>query len=251
MPIRILLAEDDQAISMGLEYALRESGYEVACFPDLPSAREAACTGEYDLYLLDITLPGGSGYELCRQIRQLEREDPSRPSAPVIFLTALDDEVNVVMGLDMGADDYITKPFRLRELQSRIKSVLRRAGRGGEDGPSGTQPSSSGMIRLGELEVYTGRAQVRRRGEEIPLTALEYRLLLTFLNNRGQVLSRGQLLESIWDVEGDFVNDNTLTVYIKRLRDKLEDNPAAPVLIKTVRGMGYLMDGEVESHGAK
>ena len=245
MSIRILLAEDDQAISMGLEYALRESGYEVETYADLPSAREAVRCGSYDLYLLDITLPGGSGYELCRQIKAGEREEPARTGTPVIFLTALDDEVNVVMGLDMGADDYITKPFRLGELQSRIKSVLRRSGRrdGGPEGPD------SGVLRLGEVEVCTSRAQVRRRGEEVPLTALEYRLLLTFLNNRGQVLSRTQLLESIWDVDGDFVNDNTLTVYIKRLRDKLEDNPAAPALIRTVRGLGYLM--EVESHGAQ
>lgn len=244
MPIRILLAEDDQAISMGLEYALCEAGYQVDSFPDLPSAREAVFSGGYDLYLLDISLPGGNGYELCRLVREREREAPSRSGAAVIFLTALDDEGSVVMGLDMGADDYITKPFRLRELQSRIQSVLRRSGRRGEES-SGGQP----VIRLGEVEVNTSRAQVRRHGAEVALTALEYRLFLTFLNNRGRVLSRSQLLEAIWDVEGDFVNDNTLTVYIKRLRDKLEDNPAAPVLIKTVRGMGYLM--EEGSYGAK
>ena len=152
---------------------------------------------------------------------------------PVIFLTAMDDEVNVVMGLDMGADDYITKPFRVRELLSRIRSVLRRAHRGGEN---------LHQLTIGSLTVNTQEARVWKRGEEVFLTALEYRLLLTFLNHPGQVLTRSQLLEGIWDVAGDFVNDNTLTVYIKRLREKLEDNPQAPQIIKTVRGVGYKLE---------
>ena len=196
----ILLVEDDRAIVMGLTYSLEQEGYQVTVQEDCPSALKVLEEQTFDLCLLDLTLPGGSGYDVCRRVKELG-------DTPVIFLTAMDDEVNVVMGLDMGADDYITKPFRVRELLSRIRSVLRRARRGGEN-----------------------------------LTALEYRLLLTFLNHPGQVLTRSQLLEGIWDVAGDFVNDNTLTVYIKRLREKLEDNPQAPQIIKTVRGVGYKLE---------
>src|SRR5690606_20230913 len=144
--------------------------------------------------------------------------------------TAFDDEVNVGMGLDMGADDYITKPFRVRELQSRINSVLRRYQRD-------SQPKTA--IRMGDIQVDTANGKVHKGPDEILLTALEYRLLLIFANHLGQVLTRAQLLDRIWDVGGDFVNDNTLTVYIKRLREKLEDDPQQPTLIKTVRGMGY------------
>ena len=180
----------------------------------------------FSLYLLDLTLPGGSGYDLCRRAKQLG-------DSPVIFLTAMDDEVNVVMGLDMGADDYISKPFRVRELISRIKSVLRRYRKG--DG-------GKAAVSLGPVRVNLGEAKVWKNGEEVVLTALEYRLLLTFLNHPGQTLSRGQLLEGIWDVAGDFVNDNTLTVYIKRLREKLEQDPQKPQIIKTVRGVGYKIE---------
>lgn len=150
---------------------------------------------------------------------------------PVIFLTAFDNEINVVTGFDLGADDYISKPFRVRELLARIKSVLRRCS--GE--------TAEGMVVIGDMTVNTSEARVQIRGEEVILTAMEYRLLLSFINNRGRVLSRQQLLEDIWDVDGDFVNDNTLTVYIKRLRDKIEKDANDPVLIKTVRGMGYIL----------
>ena len=179
----------------------------------------------------DINLPDGNGYDVCRLIK--EQED-----VPVIFLTASDAEVNVVMGLEMGADDYICKPFRINELMARIKAVLRRSGRGSE----------TAVERIGNICVYTGEAKVTKKDEKtgreevIELTALEYRLLLTFINNRGQVLTRTGLLQDMWDVDGDFVNDNTLTVYIKRLRDKIEENPSEPKIIKTVRGMGYITD---------
>jgi len=173
--------------------------------------------------LFDLQLPDGSGYELCKMVK--ERRD-----IPVIFLTVIDDEVNVVMGLDMGADDYITKPFRVRELLSRIKSVLRRY----------QKPSQvNSIMDIDDIRINTLEGKVFKNGAEIALTALEYRLLLIFGNHIGQVLSRNQLLEQIWDVAGDFVNDNTLTVYIKRLREKLEDDPGHPTLIKTVRGLGY------------
>ena len=148
----------------------------------------------------------------------------------MIFLSASGDEYSVVTGLELGADDYIAKPFRPRELVSRIRSVLRRTGR------------SQSVLTAGSVRVDTDRASVTKSGKELSLSALEYRLLLVFLNHRGQVLSRAKLLEEIWDVAGDYVNDNTLTVYIKRLRDKLEDDPQEPVLIRTVRGVGYRME---------
>lgn len=222
----ILLVEDDRAIVMGLTYSLEQEGYQVTVQEDRPSALKVLEEQTFDLCLLDLTLPGGSGYDVCRRVKELG-------DTPVIFLTAMDDEVNVVMGLDMGADDYITKPFRVRELLSRIRSVLRRARRGGEN---------LHQMTIGSLTVNTQEARVWKRGEEVFLTALEYRLLLTFLNHPGQVLTRSQLLEGIWDVAGDFVNDNTLTVYIKRLREKLEGNPQAPQIIKTVRGVGYKLE---------
>lgn len=222
----ILLVEDDRAIVMGLTYSLEQEGYQVTVQEDCPSTLKVLEEQTFDLCLLDLTLPGGSGYDVCRRVKELG-------DTPVIFLTAMDDEVNVVMGLDMGADDYITKPFRVRELLSRIRSVLRRARRGGEN---------LHQLTIGPLTVNTQEARVWKRGEEVFLTALEYRLLLTFLNHPGQVLTRSQLLEGIWDVAGDFVNDNTLTVYIKRLREKLEDNPQAPQIIKTVRGVGYKLE---------
>lgn len=218
----ILLVEDDQTIAMGLEYSLRQEGYETVWSRDAESARKALGQ-DIGLVLLDVGLPGDNGFTLCSEIKA-ERD------IPVIFLTACDEEVNVVMGLDMGADDYITKPFRIRELLSRIRTVLRRYDKGREN------PS---VFQLGNVSVHTAEGKIYKNGTEVLLTAMEYRLLMTFLTNSGHILSRAQLLESIWDVAADFVNDNTLTVYIKRLRDKLEDNPQDPQLIRTVRGMGY------------
>lgn len=219
--MELLLLEDDRTIGEGLEYALTAEGYGVTLCNKVSAAKKALENKNFDLYILDLTLPDGSGYEVCSRIRE-------KTNAPVIFLTAFDDEINVVRGLEMGADDYITKPFRLRELLARIKAVLKRAG--GE---------SVSEIRLGAVTVNLKEGKVYKDGAQVFMTALEYRLFLTLVNNRGQVLTRSQLLESIWDVAGDFVNDNTLSVYIKRIRDKLEDNPNDPKLIKTVRGRGY------------
>lgn len=234
--MKILLVEDDDAIAMGLKYSLEKEGYEVTHIKTAAEAKAVWKINEYDLCILDINLPDGSGYDICRFLKESE-------DIPVIFLTAVDAEVNVVMGLELGADDYICKPFRVNELMARIKSVLRRAGKGdkGSDAASGTEI-------LGNLCIYTNEAKVTIKDENtgkeesIELTALEYRLLLTFLNNRGVVLTRNQLLSCMWDISGDFVNDNTLTVYIKRLRDKIEKDPSDPKLIKTVRGMGYIVD---------
>lgn len=221
--MKILVVEDDKIIASGLEYSLEKEGFSIVLCSDVESGKKAFVENEFCLCLLDVSLPDGSGYELCKIIR-------GKSDVPIIFLTACDDEVNVVMGLDMGADDYITKPFRLRELISRIKSVLRRYNK---------EDDSSIIIEINKLRINTLEAKVYKNGKEVNLTALEYRLLLIFVNNKGQVLSRSQLLEGIWDVVGDFVNDNTLTVYIKRIREKLEDDPQKPAIIKTVRGLGY------------
>ncbi|WP_103109571.1 response regulator transcription factor [Brevibacillus reuszeri] len=223
--MNILLVEDDKTIASGLEYSLQQDQFSTVLCHDVASAKKVITDqlDQFSLCLFDLSLPDGSGYELCKMVKQ-------HSDIPVIFLTAVDDEVNVVMGLDMGADDYITKPFRIRELLSRIKSVLRRYHK---------QPQTKTVIEIDPIRVHTLEGKVYKHGVEIQLTALEYRLLLIFANHLGQILSRNQLLEQIWDIAGDFVNDNTLTVYMKRLREKLEDDPKAPTIIKTVRGLGY------------
>lgn len=222
--MRIFVLEDDEAIGIGLSYTLESEKYEVTLVKTVAAAKKTVENEEFDLYILDLTLPDGNGYEVCSLIK-------SKGDLPVIFLTAYDDEINVVTGFELGADDYISKPFRVRELLARVKSVLRRY----------SKDNADGIVKIGELSVNTAEARVLLRGEEVILTAMEYRLLLSFVNNRGTVLTRRKLLEEIWDVDGDFVNDNTLTVYIKRLRDKIENDPNDPQYIKTVRGMGYLM----------
>ena len=221
--MKILILEDDTTIAMGLEYSLIQEGYTVVTSSTVKQAISIIEEDKVDLALLDLTLPDGSGYEVCKAAKH-------NRDIPVIFLTACDDEVNVVLGLDMGADDYVTKPFRIRELISRIKSVLRRHNQADR---------TKSVFQFDNIRINTLQAKVYKDNEEILLTALEYRLLLTFINNEGQVLSRSQLLQSIWDITGDFVGDNTVTVYIKRLREKLEDNPSEPKIIKTVRGLGY------------
>ncbi len=223
----IFLLEDDDAIAMGLSYSLKNEGYTVTVAKSVSQALEIINKKNFSMYLIDLTLPDGSGYSVCKRIKEIG-------DFPVIFLTAYDDEVNVVMGFELGADDYITKPFRLKELLVRIKSVFRRY----------NNDSGDGKIKVKDLVVNTNEAKVYKNGNEIVLTAMEYRLLLILLNNRGCVLSRTQLLENIWDVAGDFVEDNTLTVYIKRLRDKIEENPTEPKYIKTIRGLGYIIENE-------
>ncbi|SER56080.1 response regulator transcription factor [Salipaludibacillus aurantiacus] len=223
--MQILLVEDDKTIASGLDYSLQQEQFETNLCYDAKSAENVIETelNDIGLCLFDLSLPDGSGYDLCRLVKK-------RRDVPVIFLTAIDDEVNVVMGLDMGADDYITKPFRIRELVSRIKTVLRRYEK---------QTKTVPMIEIDNIRIHTLKGKVYKNGNEVNITALEYRLFLIFANHIGQVFSRNQLLEQIWDVAGDFVNDNTLTVYIKRLRNKLEDDPQNPKVIKTIRGLGY------------
>lgn len=221
----IFLLEDDEAVGIGLTYSLENEGYNVTLAKSVKEAEKIIDEKEFSLYILDLTLPDGSGYDVCKRIK-------AKGDLPVIFLTAYDDEVNVIMGFELGADDYISKPFRVKELMLRIKSVMRRY----------SNETSDGIIKINNLKINTNEAKVYKNNEEIILTAMEYRLLLILLSNRGKVLSRTALLENIWDVAGDFVEDNTLTVYIKRLRDKIEEDPAKPEFIKTVRGLGYVIE---------
>lgn len=225
--MNIFVLEDDNAIGIGLRYALENEGYSVTICKSVKEAMKTISASSFSLYLLDLTLPDGNGYDVCKAVK-------AQGDLPVIFLTAFDDEINVVTGFDLGADDYISKPFRVRELLARIRSVLKRYSRENDDG----------IIKIGNITVNTNQAKVFKNGGEIILTAMEYRLLLIMINNAGHILSRNQLLEELWDVEGDFVNDNTLTVYIKRLRDKIEEDAADPKIIKTVRGLGYLVENE-------
>lgn len=225
--MNIFLLEDDDAIGIGLTYSLKKEGYKVTIAKTVSEGIKTVSEKDFSLYILDLTLPDGNGYDVCKKIKE-------KGDLPVIFLTAYDDEVNVVMGFELGADDYITKPFRVKELLVRIKSVLRRY----------YKDSADGIVKIKDLTINTNEAKVYKGDKEVLLTAMEYRLLLILLNNRGNVLSRNRLLENIWDVDGDFVEDNTLTVYIKRLRDKIEEDPTNPEYVKTVRGLGYMIEND-------
>lgn len=218
----VLLVDDDTSIVSNLRTFLNQEGFQVTSANNQKETIDLLDSGQYhfDLALLDVSLPDGSGFSLCSAIK-------ANSDIPVIFLTASDDEYSVVAGLDLGADDYIPKPFRPRELISRMNSVLRRYHRG-------SQP-----LEYHELKADTVRGLVYKNNVELTLSALEYRLLLLFLSNQGIVLTRSRLLDELWDMAGEFVNDNTLTVYIKRLREKIEADPAHPEYIKTIRGLGY------------
>lgn len=220
---KILLVEDDKTIVTNLTEYLRSEGYDIKTASGQASALSLAESEPFDLVLLDISLSDGNGFAVCKAIK-------SEHNTPVIFLTASGDEYSTVTGFELGADDYISKPFRPRELVSRIKNILRLTG------------GTGAVIRIEDIIVDTVKGTASKNGRDLNLSALEYRLLLVFLNNRGRILSRNQLLESIWDIAGDFVNDNTLTVYIKRLREKIEDDPQNPAIIKTVRGIGYKVE---------
>ncbi len=220
---RILLVEDDKSIVEKLSEFLISENFAVDSARGQDEALKKLESGAYDLVLLDISLADGNGFSVCTVIK-------TEYGIPVIFLTASGDEYSTVTGFNVGADDYVPKPFRPRELVSRIKNVLRREGKNG------------GVIEVHGIRVDTVRGIATRGGRELYLSALEYRLLLVFLNNRGSVLSRGKLLEEVWDVAGEYVGDNTLTVYIKRLRDKIEDDPQNPEIITTVRGLGYRVE---------
>lgn len=226
----VLVVEDDEIIAEGLTISLEQEGYQVLKAETQAKALELLeSDAEIDISLLDINLPDGDGYTVCRQIRKKSR-------MPIIFLTACDDEIHTVLALEQGADDYISKPFRIRELLARMKAILRRSGTYAD-----TQEKDKSIISVGDAKVNIHTAKVYREDEEIVLTAMEYKLLLIFIQHRGENISRQQILSRIWDDAGDFVNDNTLSVYIKRLRKKLGDSEDSQ-LIQTVRGIGYRME---------
>ncbi|MEG1004145.1 response regulator transcription factor [Clostridium sp.] len=220
---KILVVEDDITILSALEFTLVDEGYEVKLCKSVEEAIKEVNTEEFDLVLLDLMLPDGSGYDVCKAIRE-------KSEVPVIFLTACDEEVNVVMGLELGADDYITKPFKIRELLARIKANLRR---------HSNLKKNSDIIKIDEFKINTKEIEVKKNNEILFLTTMEYKLLLKLIQNKDTILSRNQILESLWDVDGEFVNDNTLTVFMKRLRKKIEDDEKNPKHIITVRGLGY------------
>lgn len=220
---RLLLLEDDQSLIDGLVYALTKEGFALDVAMTVREARAQLAVQAYDLLLLDQTLPDGSGLALCEEVRA------GGNAVPIIFLTAMDEEIQVIRALDAGGDDYITKPFKLGELCSRIRAQLRRSGMLRQQEQ---EPVSEGTVRI-----EGGRAY--REKEPLELTATELRLLACFLRNRGQVLTREQLLAALWDEDANFVDDNTLSVYIRRLREKVERDPSSPQHLRTVRGLGY------------
>ena len=222
---KLLLVEDDTTLAMGIEYSLKNEGYTVDTAHNYSKAMEFIDSCEYDLTILDIQLPDGNGFDLCKHIRKVS-------NAPVIFLTAKDEEVNIVMGLDIGGDDYITKPFRLKELLSRINAVLRRT----------SAKAQSHLFISNDVKVNIIESKVYKKDEQIYLTPSEYKLLVFLMQNPRQVLLRSKILEKLWDLDGEFVDDNSLSVYIKRLREKIEDDHIKPEYIKTIRGRGYMWD---------
>ena len=223
--MNVLLVEDDPDITRTLSELLVSEGWGVRCVRTQRDAIEAALGDSADVVLLDVTLAEGNGFAVCSAIKE------AKPSLPVIFLTAADDEFNTVAGLSMGADDYVAKPFRPLELLARIKAVIRRL-----------KPADQ-AIRLGSVVVDPVRARVSKNGVEVELSAIEYRLLLLFATQAGRVVTREMMREALWEDAGAYVEDNTLSVYIKRLRDKIEDDPSDPRLIRTVRGIGYKAEG--------
>lgn len=219
--MKILLVEDNEGIIMGLEYLLEQEGYTCLVARRRREAERLLERESPDLLLLDIALPDGDGYQLCQAIR-------NQYAFPIIFLTAREEEDDVVRAFDLGADDYVTKPFRNRELLSRIKNVLRRGDR------------NSKLLQCGNITLDTETGKVRVAGEEVTLTKLEYKILSSMMSRPGKLFTREEILADVWDISGNFVNDNTLSVTMKRIREKLGDMDGK--VIKTVRGMGYRME---------
>lgn len=225
--MKILLVEDDITLAMGIEYSLKNEGFQVKHAEDINSAKEFISSFDFDMILLDVTLPDGNGFTLCKEIRESS-------DIPIIFLTACDEEVNVVMGLDMGADDYLTKPIRVRELIARINAVCRR---------KGINKENTDRITCKDLNIYPLKYEVYKGDKKLQLTSVEYKLMLMLIENAGNVLTRKQILEKLWDIEGDFIEEKTLNVYVKRLREKLGED-SENTYIETVRGIGYKWIGD-------
>ena len=226
--MNLLIIEDDEAIRMGLNYYLKEESFNVIDAKNAKEGKELYKNNKIDIVLLDINLPDQNGFELFKELKKIKE-------IPIIFLTANDLEVSIVRGLDMGADDYITKPFKARELVSRIKNVLRR-----------TNKNNSNLIKIKDITIDLNQAKVLKKGIDVMLTALEYKIFITLALNPNIVFTREKILADIWDVNEEFLNDNTLTVYIKRIREKIENDPANPRIIETVRGVGYKIGGNNE-----
>ena len=224
---KLLLLEDDLSLVTGLGFAFRRQGYALDTARTLAEAERLWAGGKYDLLVLDVSLPDGTGFDFCREVRHTSR-------VPILFLTASDEETNVVMGLDMGGDDYITKPFKLGILLSRVNALLRRSQ---NFAPAGAELCSGG------IRVLPLQGQVFKNGEKLDLTAAEYKLLCYFMRNPGRVLTKEQILDQLWDHESGCIDSSALTVYIRRLRMKIEDDPGAPQRLVTVRGMGYKWNG--------
>lgn len=222
---RLLLLEDDASLIDGLQYSLIKNGFELDVARTKQEALRLLSNAKlYDLLLLDVTLPDGTGFEVCEQVRQ------SKSAVPIIFLTAADEEVSVIKGLDIGGDDYITKPFKLGELCSRIRALLRRAG---------AAANSQSTIICGDIFINLADCRVLLNGTKLELTPAEYRLVCLLVKNAGRVVTRNMILDELWDGTGSFVDDNTLSVYIRRLREKIEQTPSQPSHLLTVRGFGY------------
>lgn len=222
------MLEDDAALIDGLRYALLKQGYEIETARSVAEAKR--CLGHsFDLLLLDVSLPDGTGFEVCESVRK------SGNPVPVLFLTASDDEMSIVRGLDGGGDDYVTKPFRLGELCSRINALLRRAG---------AVNGEKMILRSGDVTIDLQRGKAFRGDEPLELTGAEYRLLVLLVQNQGIVVTRNRILEQLWDEGGNFVDDNTVSVYIRRLREKIEEEPSRPRRLLTARGFGYRWEAE-------
>lgn len=227
--IKILLLEDDTTLASGIKYFLNRENYYVDIANSCKEAMDLIDKTEYDLYLLDVMLPDGNGFEICQEIRK-------NKITPIIFLTAQDDEENIVRGLDIGGDDYIGKPFRTKELLSRIKAIMRRS----------NKSSRKETVISGDIKVNLLESKVYKGEQILWLTPSEYKLLLIFINNFNQALSRKKILEELWDIDGELIDDNSLSVYIRRLRGKIEEETSNPKYIKTVRGVGYIWDKKIE-----
>ena len=221
--MRILLVEDDSSLQSGISFKLSKEGHDVLCADSVDGALSLLADNSFHLAILDISLPDGSGLDICKRVHR------DAPSTHVLFLTARDTETDVVVGYDMGADDYLTKPFSISVLVSKVNALARRI----EEVPS-----------IGDITLNAAKQTATVRGADVQLTRNELRLLSTFMQNAGQILSKEQLLQSLWDIDGDFVDDNTLAVNIRRLREKVEQDPSHPVLIETVRGVGYRLNGD-------
>lgn len=226
---KLLLVEDDEPLAIGIEFTLKDAGYEVFRTATVEGATELFQSEKFNLIILDINLPDGNGYDLCKYIRD-------KSDIPVLFLTALDEEVNIVLGLEIGGDDYITKPFGVKEFLSRIKALIRR---------NYKNISSGSILKSGDIVVDTSTASIKKCGKEIVLTAQEYKLLLIFMNKPQVLMKRREILRELIEGEEVFFDENTLSVYIKRIREKIEDSIKAPEYIITQRGMGYIWNKSV------